>query len=255
MGKLSHYLLQDLLKNRIIIGSLIVLSLIGWGVFLLESQAEKAIIILMQVTLLALPLLSLIFGSIYYYNSMDFIVLLLSQPLNRKTVIRSFYTGISFAFTLCYLLGIGLPLLLFYPTLSTLILIAAGIMLIAIFTALSLWICTAQQDRVRGMGIALILWIGFAFLFDGILLFLMFYFSEYPVEKLILALSFLNPLDIARISVIMQTDASALLGLSGAVFRDFFGSSKGLVLSFLALFLWAAIAFFKTIRNFGKKDL
>src|SRR5690606_17512285 len=126
----------------------------------------------------------------------------------------------------------GLPLLLFYPGMATTILLASGLLLIGIFTAISLWICTAQHDRVKGMGITLILWAFFAFLFDGILLFLMFRFSEFPIEKLILALSFLNPFDIARIAVIMQTDASALLGLSGAVFRDFFGSSAGLLISF-----------------------
>ncbi|MCB0396462.1 MAG: ABC transporter permease, partial [Flavobacteriales bacterium] len=129
MGKLIRYLLSDLLRNRIIIASFLLFSLTGWGLFLLESNPEKIIIIMLQLTLLALPLLTMVFGSIYYYNSMDFIVLILSQPIRRTTVIRSFYISLTVAFMLCYLLGIGLPLLSFYPGLASAVLLLSGLFL------------------------------------------------------------------------------------------------------------------------------
>jgi Cu-processing system permease protein len=253
--KISRHLLIDLIKNKVLIGSFLLFAFLGWGTFLLEQQVEKSLLILLQVSLLAIPLITLVFSSIYYYNASDFITLILSQPIERGKVIRSLYTALSISFTFAYLLGIGLPILVFNPSIEGLFLILNGILLIFIFVAMALWISTAVKDKVKGMGITLILWTFFAFLFDGILLFLMYQFGEYPIESTILGISFLNPIDIARISVIMQTEASALMGLSGAIFTDFFGSQLGSIISFTAMLIWASVSFFMARWNFLKKDL
>jgi Cu-processing system permease protein len=253
--RIGRHLLLDLLQNRVVIGSFLLFSLIGWGTFMVETQPEKALLILLQLSLLALPLISMVFGSIYYYNSSDLITLILSQPIERKTVIWNLYLGLSSAFLVAYLLGIGLPLLVYHPGIESVFLLTSGSLLIFVFVALALFISTAVQDRVRGMGVTLILWAFFTFLFDGLLLFLMYQFGEYPIEKLILGLSFLNPIDIARISVIMQTEASALMGLTGAIFADFFLSSIGILASYGGMLLWASLAYLGARRNFLGKDL
>lgn len=254
MGKLIQYLLSDLLKNRIVIGSLVLFSVLGWGTFLIAGSEEKSLIILLQITLLALPLITMIFSSIYYYNAADLITILLSQPLKRSQVFRSVYLGLTATFILIYILGMGIPLLAYYPELVSLILLLSGILIVAVFIALALWISNIFRDKVRGIGGILILWVFFTFLFDGLLLYLMYQFSEYPIEKLILVLSFLNPIDIARIAVIMQTDVAALMGLSGAVFVDFFGNRSGMLISYLALLIWALILYIYTERTFNRKD-
>jgi len=253
--RIGRHLLSDLLRNRVVIGSFLLFALIGWGSFMVEGQAEKALLILLQLSLLALPLITMVFGSIYYYNSSDLISLILSQPIERKTLIWNLYVGLSLAFLAAYLLGVGLPLLINYPSIESVYLLLSGSLLIFVFTALALLISTAVQDRVRGMGVTLILWAFFAFLYDGILLFLMYQYGEYPIERLILSLSFLNPIDIARISVIMQTEASALMGLTGAIFTDFFTSAVGMVASYGAMLLWALLAYLGARRNFLRKDL
>ncbi len=253
--RIGRHLISDLLQNRVIIGSFLLFASIGWGVFMVEGQSEKALLILLQLSLLALPLITMVFGSIYYYNSSDLISLILSQPIERKTVIWNLYVGLSVAFLAAYLLGVGLPLLIYYPAIESVFLLVSGSLLILVFTALALWISTAVNDRVRGMGITLILWAFFAFLFDGLLLYLMYQFGEYPIEKLILGLSFLNPIDIARISVIMQTDASALMGLTGAIFTDFFTSGLGVIVSYGAMLLWAVISYMGARRNFLRRDM
>ena len=50
-------------------------------------------------------------------------------------------------------------------------------------------------------------------------------------------------------------DVSAMMGYTGAIFKDFFGTSLGLVISFLLLFLWAAIPFLISLKKFKSKDL
>lgn len=255
MIQIARYLTIDLLKNRAIIGSFLLFAAIGWGLFFIENQPEKALLMVMQVTLLLLPLITLIFSCIYYYNSYEFTVLLLSNPIKRNAVIQAFFIALSMSLSIAYILGIGLPLLLNYPSVETFILLVSGNFLLWIFVGLALFISTKVNDKVRGIGLVLILWAFFAFLFDGLLILIMYQFGAYPIEKFILLLTFLNPIDISRISVIMQTDASAMMGLSGAVFVDFFGSMKGLLISFSALLLWVIVMYAGAVRNFGKSDL
>ena len=255
MTRIARHLIIDLLKNRVLLGTLLLFIVAGWGTFYIESQPQKASLVLMQVSLLALPLITMVFGCIYYYNSHEFIELLLSHPIRRRSVIQSFYISLSSAFSLCYLVGVGLPLLIFHPVAESVFLLASGLLLTWTFCGIALCVSTAVHDRVKGMGITLILWAIFAFLYDGLLIYIMYQFGQYPIEDVIMALSFLNPIDIARIAVIMQTDAAAMMGLSGAIFVDFFGSTWGIIASFGSLLVWAVAMYFLALRNFAKRDL
>ncbi|WP_185154357.1 ABC transporter permease subunit [Fulvivirga sp. M361] len=255
MWKLSYYILGDLIKNRIILGYLLFLSVVGWGVFFLESQPEKALLVLMQVALMAVPLIVMVFATIYYYNSREFILLILTQPIARSAVIKSFFAGLSCAFILSFLIGIGLPLVLFYPSMESFYLIISGLMLSLVFIAIALYVSIKVQDKARGMGVVLLLWVFFAFLYDGFLIFFMYQFSDYPIEEGVLVLTLFNPIDIARITIIMKTEASAMMGLSGAVFREFFGSSKGVLVSLTILVIWWVLPFVLAGKIFSKKDM
>jgi Cu-processing system permease protein len=198
---------------------------------------------------------TMIFTSIYYYNSQEFIVLLLSQPIARSEVFKGIYFGVSVTFIAAYCFGLCLPLMIFYPAIESFFLVGGGIFLNLIFIALALFISVSSTDKVRGLGFVLLLWALFGFLYDGLLLFLMYQFADYPVEKAILTLTFFNPVDIVRIMIILKTEASALLGLSGAVFQRFFTSTQGMALSVVVLMLWVLIPYFLSRRIFIKKDI
>lgn len=254
MPRISPLIVQDLLKSKVLIGYWLFLSAVGWGMFLVENSPEKVVLSLLQITLLVLPLITLVVATIYYYHSREFLLLLLAQPVRRGALIRGLYLGIAGAFSIAFLLGIGLPLLVFYPGTESGVLLLAGLLLSWIFVGLALLVGTYVQDKARGMGVALLLWASFAILFDGALLLLMYQLAAYPIERPVLALSFLNPVAIARVLVIMKTEASALLGLSGAVFRNFFGSAQGSIIAVLALLLWAALPYGLANRKFRRKD-
>ncbi|ESU23372.1 nitrous-oxide metabolic protein NosY [Flavobacterium enshiense DK69] len=68
-------------------------------------------------------------------------------------------------------------------------------------------------------------------------------------------LSALSPIDLARILILLQLDVSAMMGYTGAIFKDFFGTSWGLAASFVLLFLWGIIPFFISLRKFKHNDL
>jgi Cu-processing system permease protein len=67
-------------------------------------------------------------------------------------------------------------------------------------------------------------------------------------------ITFLNPIDLARIFVLLQLDISALMGVTGAVFKQFFGTLLGAVLTLGMLSLWFIIPFILAKIHFRKRD-
>ena len=101
----------------------------------------------------------------------------------------------------------------------------------------------------------LLLWFYFALLYDALVLFLMFLLADYPLEKAMLAFIALNPIDLGRVVVLLQMDISALMGYTGALFRELLGTGWGLGLAVLALLLWVFVPIALAVRVFRKKDL
>ena len=86
MNKIARFILFDILKNKIVIFYTILLFIISWSVLGLESNYTKATLSLLNVVLLVVPLVSIIFSTIYVYNSSQFIELLLSQPVPPMSI-------------------------------------------------------------------------------------------------------------------------------------------------------------------------
>lgn len=102
---------------------------------------------------------------------------------------------------------------------------------------------------------ALLFWVYFVLIFDGLVLLMMYNYSDYPIEKVVLFITFLNPIDLGRITVLMQTEAAAMMGYSGAIFRQFFSEWWGLMTSLLVLVVWALVPVAISFRMFRTKDV
>jgi Cu-processing system permease protein len=107
---------------------------------------------------------------------------------------------------------------------------------------------------VRGLAVAVLLWLLFAVVYDGLVLLLLNVFADYPLEKPMIGLMLLNPVDLARVLLLLSFDASALMGYTGAVFEKFFGSALGIGLSAAALGVWLLVPLALGRRFFKKKD-
>lgn len=255
MGKIIEYILYDLVRNKVILAYTLFLLLLSLGLFGLQGSTEKATLTLLNIALIAVPMMSIIFSTIHYYNSVEFMELLLAQPLTRKSIFLGELIAMSLALTLAFLLGLGLPLLLNNGASSSWWLVGGGCLVTLIFVALALLGAVITRDKAKGIGAALLMWFYFALLFDGLVLLILFNFSDYPLEKPMLILSLFNPIDLARLLVLLQMDASALLGFTGAVFQEFLGSFQGTAVALTCMVLWASIPTFLAIRIFKKKDL
>lgn len=255
MMRILKYVAMDILKNKIVIAYTIMLALISWGAFSLEDNSAKGLLTVLNIVLLTVPLVSVLFSTIYVYNSNEFIELLVSHPVKRNMIWKALFTGLSSSMVTAYLVGTGIPLLLFADTGTALIMIIAGSLLSIIFVAIAFLSSILTRDKAKGIGISILLWLYFALLFDALILFLFFQFADYPIEKPVVLLSALSPIDLCRILILLRLDVSAMMGYTGAIFKDFFGSDLGLAISFLLLMIWIIVPFYLSLRKFKKKDL
>jgi Cu-processing system permease protein len=255
MNKIIKYVVFDILRNKIVIAYTIFLLLFSFGMFLMEDVPEKSLMSMLTLNLILIPLISVMFSTIYIYNSSEFIELLAAQPVKRKTLWVSFFIGLSSALTIAFLIGCGLPILLFSPTEVGFTMIITGVLLSIIFVSISMLTSVYIQDKTKGIGVALMIWLYFTLLFDGLVLFLLFQLMDYPLENLIVALSILNPVDLTRIVSLLKMDISALMGATSAVFKQSFTGGLGSIITYGVMSLWAVIPLVLSIRKFKKKDL
>ena len=255
MKKIIKYVITDILRNKIVIAYTLLLLIISFSVFTLQDNSDKGLLSLMNIVLIIVPLICIIFSTIYIYNSAEFIELLVSQPLQRKHLWLSLFAGMAIALTLAFFIGAGIPVLLYSFTPAGLILIGVGLLLTLIFVAIALLAAVYTRDKAKGIGLAVLMWLYFSIIFDGLVLFILFQFADYPLEKPMLILSGLNPIDMGRILILLKMDVSALMGYTGAVFKDFFGTSSGLIITLFIMLLWIIIPVSLSVRKFRKKDL
>jgi Cu-processing system permease protein len=255
MFKIAKFITADLLKNKVMLLYLVFLLAVCFGLFSLQGQGDKALTGILNVSLLVTPMICLIFATIYFYNMYEFMMLMHAQPIKRKTLFLALYLSLSIVLTFVYLLGAGIPLLIMNASIAGLFMIVGTTFLNFIFVALALWVAVWTKDKSKGMGFSLLIWVYFVLLFDGIILLLMYNFSDYPIEKLVLYISFLNPVDLMRILVLMQTEAAALMGYSGAIFQKVFTENWGISIILLVMVLWSIIPLGLSLKAYNKKDL
>lgn len=255
MKKIIKYVMADILRNRIVLVYLLFLWVASFSVFSLEDNSSKGLLSLLNIILLIVPLISIIFSTIYVYNSAEFIELLVSQPLKRKTIWVSLFIGLAGSLSVAFLIGVGIPVLLYEANTVGFLMIGVGILLSIIFVAIAMLAAVKTRDKAKGMGIAILLWVYFSILFDGLVLFLLFQFADYPLEKAMVGVSAFNPIDLSRILILLQLDVSAMMGYTGAIFKDFFGTTTGMLISLLVLLTWVSLPVWLSARNFNRKDL
>jgi Cu-processing system permease protein len=257
--QLTRYALVSNARSRWIAGYALFFLCATEGLLRFGSDTSKAVVSLLNITLLIIPLVSIVIGTTTVYNNRDFTELLLSQPIPRQTLFAAQYFGLTLPLCLSYLLGTGFPLLTraFSDAghLSvTLMLLGSGAVLTLIFSGFALVLATRFDDKAFGLGAALLLWLAAAILYDGLLLAGIWIFREYPLELPVLAMSMLNPIDLARTLVMLQFDVAALMGYTGAVFEKFFGTTFGVISATTALLWWCVLPIILGMRLFAAKD-
>ncbi len=255
MKKIIKYVIIDILRNKIMLAYTALLFLISITIFNLEDNSAKGLLSLLNIILIIVPLVSLLFSAIYVYNSSEFLELLVSQPLKRKTIWLSIFTGLATSIAFAFFIGAGIPILLYEATATGFMMLGTGLLLSVIFVGIAMLAAVMARDKAKGIGVVILLWLYFSIIFDGLVLFILFQFADYPLEKMMVGVVAFNPIDLSRILILLKMDVSALMGYTGAIFKDFFGTQTGLVISFSVLFSWIVIPTWLSLRKFSNKDL
>lgn len=259
MFKILKYSFFDLMRSSwsyVYFGFYLLLGIV---LLFLNNDLSKAVITLMNVIIVLVPLIGTIFGVMYYYNSKEFTELLLAQPLNRSSIFLGQYLGVAISLSMSLILGLGLPFVAYGLFKSNAIwdfslLLIVGVFLTFIFSALAFNIALSNENKIKGFGYAILMWLFLAIIYDGLFLMSLILFEDYPLDKVSLIGTMLNPIDLSRTLILLKLDISALLGYTGAVFKQFFGTSFGLIVSFLALTIWVGLPVLRIIYKSNKKD-
>lgn len=250
---------KDVLRKRWVIAYALLLVLTGDLLLRLAGNGPSALVSLLNVVLLLIPLIALVLGSASLYSAREFTELLLAQPIPRRSLFVGLYFGLTLPLAAATAVGLTLPFVLERAIDATVapmlfLLVTVSVLLVAVFTALAFVVTVLVHDRARGLGVAVLLWLGMGVLYDGLVLSVATALRDWPIERGMLAAMVLNPIDLARTILLLRLDVAALMGYTGAVFRAAFGSPAGATLALSALLMWIVVPWWCGARAFDRKD-
>lgn len=258
LAKVAAYVLRDVTRSRWLACYALFFLAATEGLLRFAGGA-KALPSLVNVVLFVIPLVSAVFGTVYLYNAREFIELLLAQPVRRRQLFGGLFAGLCTPLSLAVVAGVGLPFVLHgvegpEQRAALAVLLACGVALTAAFTALAFVIAVQSEDRLRGLGLAIGLWLLLALVYDGAVMLFVAAAADYPLERPLLGLTLANPVDLARVLLLLRLDTAALMGYTGAVFEQFFGTAAGTAAAATALIAWIAAPAYLGMRAFERKD-
>lgn len=259
MIKIFKYIFFDLMRSRWSYVYFLFYMAIGFVMLFLSNDVSKAVITLMNIIVVLTPLVGTVFGVMHYYNSREFTELLLAQPLKRSTIFLGQYIGLSLSLALSLTLGLAIPFVVYGVFQSTEIwnfasLLMVGGFLTFIFVALAYNMGLLFENKIKGFGYAILLWLILAVVYDGLFLISLLMFDDYPLDKFALFATVFNPIDLSRILILLKLDISALFGYTGATFKMFLGTNKGIIVALGVLTSWVVLPAWNILRMARKKD-
>ena len=106
-AKILKFQLRDLVRSRWLLGYTLLLLGLTEALLRFGGGGPRAIISLLNVVLILVPLVGIVFGTMYLYGAREFIELLLAQPVGRPALFTGLYAGLALPLVLGFLLGVG----------------------------------------------------------------------------------------------------------------------------------------------------
>jgi Cu-processing system permease protein len=251
--------IRDVIRSRWLVCYWAFFFLAGEALLRFTGGDAKTLLSLANVVLFVVPLMTIIYGTIYLYNSREFTELLLAQPVQRGALFAGLYLGLALPLVLTFIAGVSAPFIIHGVSdasqrVALITMIAGGSTLTATFTGIAFWIALRFEDRLRGLGVALAIWLLMALAYDTIVLFLAAVVSSHGIERGLVGAMLANPIDLVRVTLLLQFDVSALMGYTGAVLRKFFSGTASTAMISIALLGWIALPLAAGLRAFRRKD-
>ncbi|MDD2677354.1 MAG: ABC transporter permease subunit [Methylacidiphilaceae bacterium] len=226
------------------------------GLLWATDDPRKALAAVAGLFPYVVPLLGTLGAAIELAAERGFFELVLAQPISRTMVFQAKFLAFSLAFSCALLLGL-LPLLIavwgVVSPVTLLLLVGTVTALAWISIGSGFLLCLLARERVGAIGAALVLWLYFAFLHDLVILWACQAVAGSAPDAVVLSLILINPIEVARLAVVLQLDIAALLGITGSILSRFFHGG-GLAICGSALAFWIILPNAAGTWIFSRKD-
>lgn len=252
---LLGYEMRGITSSRWFLFYVISFNVILYVLHYFANQTEQIYASTLNAVLYVHFIAVLIFSTLNWQHSTDFVALVLSQPVNRRDV---FWARL-IAFIVCVSLFTGFSLILQLGAMLSLgqlqNLLLAQILIQAVAAGMGFCIAIAVEDRLKAISVVGVWIVLFAFALDAFTLTIMIQFSNFPLEKAVLGLSLFNPLALLKYQSLMEQNNSLWLGYAGVLLTRAWKSGVLQIASTLALTVWIFLPTLAGAWWFNKKDL
>jgi len=221
------------------------------------SSFDRVAATLIHLTMLFVPLLGLTVGAGWIAGEREsgVLTMLLSQPLERRTLFSGKFLGVAWGVVSATVIGFGgagavLALRVGADRLPAFLgLIALSVLLAVASLAVGFLLSASSASRSRALGAALFVWLFFVVISDlGVLGSALILRLPTPA---VLAVGIANPVSAFRVAAILLVSGSAeLTGAVGMYAAERLGSGGLIVLLAGVLAIWTAASFLLGRRRF-----
>lgn len=253
------YEARDLVRNRWVLAYGAAVLLATDLLLRLGGTGPRALLSMLNVVVALVPLVVVVFATVYWHGARDFVELLLAQPVRRRDLFIGQLAGVIVPLGGAVTLGLVAPMVyqraLDAETAPVLVaFVGAAVALTAVFAAIARLVSLVTDDRLVAVGLAFVVWLMATLGWDAALLLGLSWFADWPLDRPVLVATLLNPVDLARVMLVLRLDVAALLGYTGALFGKYLGPGRGTGLAVVGLGLWVLVPTLVAWRRFSRRD-
>lgn len=250
---------RNMVKSRWLIVYSAMLLLLSGGLLEFSENSAKLFSSLVAVITQFIPLATMIMGIVTYHGSKDFIIMLLAMPQKRSGIFWGVFLGLALPIVVSICVGIAVPALLLGEFSGAYLVMIGGLIIITIqlaliFLGIAVFLSIVYEDRGKALGLGFLIWLLFSVVYDALILTAAVNFSDYPLEIPVMFFCAGNPIDTARVLLLLHSDSVAMMGYTGRVFQQFLGSTAGFLVLVIISALWTVVPLWLGKRLFMQRD-
>lgn len=222
----------------------------------------RTTVTMLNLVMIIVPVVALVAGGQSLCGDPGYFEFLASQPLGRTDILFGKVLGLFTALAVMTVLGFGLGgLIIALKTESAgiwkyFIFVGVSLALGLVFVALAALLSIMAHRKPLAIVTGLILWLFFLFVYDLIVLSASYYVDEAYLRTMLYLSLLGNPIDIARVVVLMSVGGEAALGAAGAGLLRMFGGALTSAISAAGLFvIWILAPLTLATLMFRRQDM
>jgi len=216
---------------------------------------------LLNLVLYLIPLMALVMATLSFSGEKGTTELLFSQPISRGDMLTGKLTGLFACTAGATCIGFGIAGIVIAVCAGSegsaryAIFVGLALLLALVFLSLGSMIAILSNNRAKALGTALLLWFFFVIFYDLLAIGVTFLFKERTANMFIFLSLFGNPVDLVRVSSLINLGGTSVFGAAGATLMRFLGATiLSNVLLVTGLTAWAAGPAFVSMHHLRRQD-